>query len=427
MEKNIGNKEKKIKQLYEKLAISWLIFIIFLYWISFYIYPQISLINTKKEELVSKIEDYEKLKQNWLTYTEFASISEDEILKKALGDNLKKFFEENLSNTGKLDYTSFLLEKEKYIDEINKSDIIKKRDEKISKVLPSYTEWFAVDWNMTDLAFVNYIESLLRTFGLQTSSKIWIEKIVVVSGENKENDKTKKISFNNELFYIPLTLELIWRKSDIVEFLYFLQNVWNVENVTKENITFYKDNLITRIILWQKRTIDYNIYENKLVDIENIEFYDYIDNSSSIRVWTQKTTAGFLAFIKNWPEKDVSYKIKLWLRFYVRWLPTYKIELFAEETVSKYKDLSKKVKALLQKSQNRKTLLLNNNIVEIISALKTIDNYLVEMEQRVKKLENSIKQKIDLSNIYKEASSVRYDIQNLEDYVSSLNIGENLK
>jgi len=49
------------------------------------------------------------------------------------------------------------------------------------------------------------------------------------------------------------------------------------------------------------------------------------------------------------------------------------------------------------------------------------------MEQRVKKLENSIKQKIDLSNIYKEASSVRYDIQNLEDYVSSLNIDKNLK
>lgn len=418
------NKEKNIKKLYNRITKSWIFFVILLWFILFYLYPEVKSIFVKKEELVSKITTYENIKQKWLTYDEFISLIKDENLKKTFWNESRDFFEKNLLNDTWIDYISFLNSKEKYIDEIKKTDVIKKRDEKLSKVLPSYTDWYWVEWNMTDLAFVNYIESLLRTFQLQTSSKIWIEKIVVVW--DKEDDKNK-IDVSNQIFYIPLSLEIVWRKSDVVEFLYFLQNVWVATKVDKDNIIFYKDNFITRTISWQKKTIDYNIYENKLVDIENIEFYDYIDNTSSIRIWTQKTPEWFLSFIKNGSEKDSAYKIKVWLKFYVRWLSKYKIETFALETVKKYKDFSKKIKNLLLKAQNRKTVLLNNNIVEIIWNLKTIDTYLSEMEQRVKKLENSIKQKIDLSNIYKEASSIRYDTQNLEDYVNSLKIDENLK
>lgn len=418
------NKEKNIKKLYNKIIISWIFFVMLLWFILFYLYPEVKLIFVKKEELVSKITTYENIKQKWLTYDEFISLIKDETLKKIFWNESRGFFETNLLNDTSNDYISFLNDKEKYIDEINKTDFVKKRDEKLSKVLPSYTDWYSVEWNMTDLAFVNYIESLLRTFQLQTTSNIWIEKIVLVWDKK---DDTNEIDVSSQLFYIPLSLEIVWRKSDVVEFLYFLQNVWVVTKVDKDNIIFYKDNLIKKTILWQKRTTDYNIYENKLVDIENIEFYDYIDNTSSIRIWTQKTPEWFLSFIKNGSEKDNAYKIKVWLKFYVRWLSKYRIENFALETVKKYEDFSRKIKNLLKKAQNRKTVLLNNNIVEIIWNLKTIDTYLSEMEQRVKKLENSIKQRVNLSNIYKEASSIRYDTQNLEDYVNSLKIDENLK
>lgn len=418
------NKERKLKQLYEKIIISWLFLVALLSWLVFYIYPQVSLIKTKKEEVVSKVWIYENLKQSWITYEEFLSTSNEE-LKKYLGDDLQKFFEENLSNTSNWDYMSFISEKEEYIDKINKSDLIKNRDKKISKVLPSYTEWVSPEWNMTDLAFVNYIESLLRTFWLKTSSSIWVWDVALVW----ENEKTKINT--NELFYIPLNLELVWRKSDMVEFLYFLQNVWTIDEVTKENLTFYRDDLITRTITWQKRTTNYNIYENKLVDIESIDFPDYIDNSSSMRSASQKTVKWLLEFIKNWPEKDVGYKVNLWLKFYVKGLPTYKIELFTGETVQKYKNLSQKVKTLLNLAQNGKIVLLNKNtkdiIKDIISNLRTIDNYLVEMESKVKVLEDSISQKADLVNMYKEASLIGNDIQNLESYINSLKIDENLK
>jgi hypothetical protein len=49
--------------------------------------------------------------------------------------------------------------------------------------------------------------------------------------------------------------------------------------------------------------------------------------------------------------------------------------------------MSKNVKDTLTKAQNRKTLLLNSNIVEIVSTLKTIDLYLTDMEKEIKKIE----------------------------------------
>jgi hypothetical protein len=57
-----------------------------------------------------------------------------------LSQDGKTFYENNLTNSKNIDYLAFLQEKEDYINEINKSNLVKKRDEKMSKVLPSYTE-----------------------------------------------------------------------------------------------------------------------------------------------------------------------------------------------------------------------------------------------------------------------------------------------
>ncbi len=417
-------KDIKISTLYNKVAISAVITLVFLGLLIFYIYPNYQVVSSLKSDLETKISTYENIEKNWISYGDFMSLNKDESLKKMLWQEWSQFFDGNLKNTKKPKYLDFLQEKIIYIDEVNKSNIIKTRDEKLSKVLPSYTEWYSVEWNMTDLAFINYVESLLRTFGLRSTSQIWIQDLVVVEDE-KWNKKTDNVK--TQIFYIPLKLEVEWRKADIVDFIYFLQNVWVVSDVNKESLTFYKDNVINKTISWQKRLPNYNIYENKIVDIESIELPDYIDTSTIMRVWNGKTLSWFISFLKNWAEKDQVYRATLNLRFYVRWLPTYKIEIFAWEVIKSYKDLTSKVKSLLQKAQNRKWVLLNKNIVEIIWWLRTVDTYLSEMDQKVKKLEQAVKQKTNLNNIYSDTSELKYDLQNLENYIKSLNIDDNLK
>lgn len=416
--------EIEISTLYNKVFVSWLATFILLVWFIAYIYPKFSEISLVKQDLITKIDVYEKLKSNWLSYSDFISQTKDESLKKMLSQDGKEFFENNLTNSKNIDYLAFLQEKEDYINEINKSNLIKKRDEKLSKVLPSYTEWFSVEWNMTDLAFINYVESLLRTFQLKTTSKIWINDLILAETESKDK---KNQDISTQLFYIPLKLDLVWRKADVVEFLYFLQNVWIVSNVNDNSIVFHKDSYINRTISGQKRTFDYNIYENKLVDVESIELTSYIDKSSTLRTTEKLSLEWFLNFIRNWFEKDDEYKVKVNLKFYVKWLPTYKIELFVENVVKKYKDLSKDVKSKLANAQNRKSVLLNKNIVEIISTFKSIDLYLSEMEQKVKKLEVWVKQKTNLNNLYKDATNINYELWNLEQYITSFKLEENKK
>lgn len=420
---NLENKklEKEVSILKHKIIISGTIFFVLLLVVLFYAYPQISTVENLKTQLEQKISVYEWYKQKGMSYEDFMNTTKDVSVKKILTQDEWQFFLNNLTNTTSGEYISFLKEKEAYINKMNKSWFIDERNESISKVLPSYTEGFSVEWNMTDLAFINYVESLLRTFQLRTSSKIWIENLVQVEDVGNTNIAT-------QLFYIPLTLDLVGRKADLVEFLYFLQNVWVLASIDDDNsLVFYNDNIISRVISWQKRSLNYNIYQNKLVDIDSIELPSYIDTSSNIRNTLALSSEWFLNFLKNGSERNDEYQIIVTLKFYVKWLPTYKIELFIQEVVKKYTTLSTQVKTILANARNRKTMLLNGNVVEIISILKTIDIYLDEIKSDVKRLELWINQSINIHNLYKEASDLHYELWNLEPYIDSIQVEENKK
>jgi len=310
-----------------------------------------------------------------------------------------------------------LKDKENKINELKKSEKIKSRDEKVSRILPSYQEWISIDWSMTDLEFVNYIEVLLRSFRLKTESEIWIGELVLV--EDKEPSKAKNTdTISSQIFYIPLKLDIEWAKSDIVEFLYFLQNVWRVESVKDNDIVLYRDSVLNKR-LWDS----WNIYENKLVDIESVELKDYIDTSSYIRSSLQeKTPIWFLDFIRNWTEKSQEYKVSISLRFYVKWLPTYKLEDFIYKTIDLYKEKVKLVSDNLKMIQSKKQTNTTTEVLNIISNLKAIETYLLDMEQNIKKLESWIKNKTNLEKLYADATKVRYDIDNV-----SFVLNENIK
>lgn len=413
--------KRKISYLYNAIVLNSIFLIIFLV----FIYTNISWFKNiwiEKENLKTQITNYENTIKSWISYADFKSslwnISQEQkdIINKMWDD----FFSTNLNNQDQNDYKTFLDKKQEYINEINSTDKIKLRDEKISKVLPSYNEWYFVDWNMTDLEFINYVELLLRSFSLKTISPIWITSINLVD-DKKDNKNNAKNKMESQIFYIPLNLDLEWKKSDILDFLYFVQNVWNVVWVSDENIEFYKDNVINKVIEWQTKTKNYNIYENKLIDIENISFNEYIDTSTSKRNLGEKTPTSFLNFIKNWVEKDDAYKIKINLKFYVKWLPTYRLTNFINEVISNYKDALKNIKSLIVIAQNRKKVLLNNELIQIINQLQSIELYLTDKDQDIKKLEIQTKQNMNIDKLYIEATNLKYDLDSIEKIIKDSN------
>lgn len=424
MENN--QKEIKLSTLYNKVIITWFVTFVLLLVFGFYVYPNLSQIWEQKDILRDKISTYEKVEKDWITYNEFRDLATKQELKDIILKAWEDYFVSNLKNEDSKDYLTFIQKKKDYVDEINKSDVIKVRDEKLAKILPSYTEWFFVEWNMTELDFVNYVELLLRTFSLRTDSKIWMEDLVLEEKEdNKKNDKNNKLS--SQIFYIPLSLTLEWRKADIVEFIYFLQKVWVPSSITNENIIFTNNNLVNRTISWQKRAFGYNIYENRIIDISSITLPKYVDTSTLSRSSNQISTEWFLNFIRTGSEKDDSYMVDIDLKFYVKWLPTYKIEEYIQKVITKYETLSSQTQSLLTKAQNRNKVLLNGEILDILATLKSFNKYLADKEQEIKILKNGLAKKVDLNNLYKKASLINYDLLNLEQYIQKINVEENLK
>lgn len=411
------NKENKriIKWYYSNIILNILFLVIFIIISLYVIFPLYEDYKNNKNNLLVEINNYEKLQKYWLNFSDFLWLITDDNTKLFATKMWSEFFNNNLKNNSWKTYLDFLKEKEKIVNELKKSDKIKFRDEKISKILPSYQEWVIMNENMTDLEFINYIELLLRNFRLKSDSQIWINELVLVWNKNTKNNID---SLSSQIFYIPLKLEIEWAKGDIVDFLYFLQNVWKVWSIKDNDISFYKDNVLDKN-LWRNN----NIYENKIVDIESIELKDYIDTSSFIRsTYWEKSVLWFLNFIRNWVEKSQVYKLNISLRFYVKWLPTYKLELYISKTIDIYKQKLKLVTDNLKIAQAKKWIVKTTDIINIISNLKSIETYLIDMNKIIKELELWIKNKDNFDKLYINATKIRYDIDNID-----LILNENIK
>ncbi|MBW7954705.1 hypothetical protein H3C61_02745 [Candidatus Gracilibacteria bacterium] len=407
------NKEKINDIIRNKLILSGIITFILLLVLILYVIPgfgEVSALTNTLNQEVSKYKNYEK---NGLSYAEYLELSKNEQVKKILKEN-KSFYDENLVNKTNDNYLKFLSSKEELLNSQLKDGLIAQRDESMSKILPSYSDGTSVEGSITDLYFINYIERLLNTFSLSTTSKIGIDGVIPIDKNIKD--------IGTQIFYIPLKLDLVGRKADIVRFLYFLQTVGNSTLDDKNGLIIERDSLLNSIVLkGDTKTTKYNILENNMVDIDDITIPEYIDTTSGIRGVGESSVKGFLNYITNGTEKDNKFEVSLLLRFYVRGLPTYKIELDIEKIIKKYNDVSKDIKDILAKlnSPTFKSQTINKR--ESISIFKGLDKYVKELEQTAKKIESGVKQKQDLTKLYKEAGDLNYSISNLEQYIKSFN------
>lgn len=322
-----------------------------IYFLSTSIVSQIKQIEKTKIDVKQVNENIQRVKNQWISYEEFVTMNswlewKNDVLTQELLKNMTQdFYIKNLINTSDKTFDEFFKSKQEELNSPENVSLVDDKLNQISQILPSYsTSNINVGtYVLTDYKFVNYVESLLQTFWLTTTSSIWISNIEKVESYIWSEEETD--SLDTSIYFIPLTLEITWEKSWIIKLLYYIENVWNIK-IINNKIYLNEDNWFLSInwnkitLEWDVPSTDYNILENQIIDIDKISMTDYIDSSYKLR-----KTQDFIDFLLDNQSND-NFTVSLNLRFYVKWLPFYKVQEHINSILDKY---SKTVSLLNEK------------------------------------------------------------------------------
>ncbi len=376
---------------------AWLFFL-------YYIIPNVLAIEEKKSETLdvySKIQNtkksgvpfsvFKKSTQKWALRSFFTSEQKVNIeyVDSILKDLKPNFYNKYFINKWESDYKSFI---EELKDSYKEKDNLDEKLWIISKILPSYSEKiYDIDEEnlLSDLRFINYIESIIYEFNLSYENPIWIGSVKLIPNYTIWTDESN--SFDKNIFYIPLELDLEWSKASIIYFLHFINNVWKIYLDEDWEIALFKDENYPKNDfffnfkfknIWNKKEISkYNIFNNQVIDIETISFSDYINSSfNPLDILNNETD--LVKFLKNTGQMDEKFKLNVKLRFYVKWLPKYKIENFIKNFKKDFTDTEKLVKENL-KNQDLSTL-DRNKLQQINTSLWSIKKSVNSLSQTAK-------------------------------------------
>lgn len=389
------NKEKF--QLINQLIIYSIIFIILLSSIFFYVIPSFWEISTKKENLYNLVNHFNTISKEWLSFQEFENLKNtiqitDSYTKNLLATLDVDFYESNLLNKTQNPYLIFLDNlKADTVKQYNSPEFQAKKTT-LSKLLPTYSDASSVSLDdvVDDSDFINSVENLLDKFNLVSSDGINIWTLMPFDDQN--NKKTKNSLIESDVYYFSIPLNLSWTKKDIIDFLHYLENVASIK-INADNIDIYKDNFI------QSNTW----YDYQLAEVDSIKMTDYLDSDTS----TINTSEDAISFIKNleWQEK---YNINISVRFYVKWLASYKVQEFVKVTNTNYqtllKNITKTIKSIDQK---------NPNLISIFTSLNSLKKYLDTIKTDMDDLSKKAAKRENLWDTYNKANKLSSNIDNI--------------
>lgn len=392
--------------LFSFIAFLFLFLLIIYYFITF-TFPKIKEIENKKIETNALYNSIVDLESKWLSFSWFIELSttRSDILeyKKELINSLdSNFYNNNFQNTQTWKTFDAFLEAKKAENDSDKNiKLQNEKDKNIIDILPYYSESY--NWNdnskpLTNFMFITYIESIIDTFNLESNDWIWIKNINLV--KEYTSSESLKNPLEKNIYSIPLSLSLKWKKWGIINFLHYIENVWKITIDKNDNLTIQDDKYLKNIILKNDDNSnnseeDYNIYKHQIIDIESIKFSKYLDNSTQ---GNQNENIDFLDFVKNsqWNE---DFQIDIELLFYVRWYPFNELQSYIEKIYKQYSILK--------------------NIVENLSKDTTKDDYYL---LKIKKSNDY------LNSITTEINNTRKDSKNpekIEDILKILNVYKN--
>ena len=422
----------KNKALQEGIFQGFIFNLIIFVWLLFiglnYIYPEYSIIEGKKNELTQIQDKYDNLKSKWLSYGDFTSLHTS-LWRKELSTNihltsvLKEFTKEdyanNFINTKWWKYENFInIKKEEIKKDKNKLEESGVSDN-IKNILPYYTEDSSLsNDSLTDFRFINHIETLLNNFRLEYSDSIGIWNLSLEESVEWDipKNKWKENQLEWKIYNFDLELWLVWRKKNVIDFIHYIENVWNIKiwdnwEIEVKSIplgsTYINDdwekvknnfNNIWRYFVWKK-----DIYNNLIVDIKSIKFENYLDSSNLPTKYNKNET--FINFIKKDKNQvDEKYEVNLVLKFYVKGLPTYKIKNYISNITFRQKKLLWIISWWIRNWEANKSKLKYIQRSSLLK-LKEYNFYINSISKEIKELNNSKKLKTEIWNVYKSAQN----------------------
>lgn len=414
----------------ENLIITYfVIFLILLIWVLIvffsYIFPNIKRIEEIKDESLNVYETFVRVQTKWMNFREFKeSINKNpnflisweeksEYLNEIVNSVDEEFFDENLSNKWWWIYSAFLKEQSEKIQEWSP---LEKKNEIVSRILPEYSEIVSDLWKkwLTDFEFVNYIESILETFSLTMGNRVWISDVTLLSDYSVWVLDT---SLETNIYYIPLKLSLSWKRADVLDFLYFASNVWKIEieewelKIDSDIAPEFRSSFRGRYLKWQ--WTENNIFNNQIFDIELISFRDYIDPMTTV---TDKYINNpLVTYIKgtNFSEES-RYEIEVNLRFYIKWLPIYKIENYIKSFIQDFNRIKSET---ITNAENKKL-----NTVDRKKMLE-INNTLWQLSRSViSEIERDMSSKDTINNAFNIVMRYRETLDEFQNNLDQINI-----
>ena len=411
--------------IFQSFLFNTIILIIFMAAGSYYLYPEYIFSEERKWEFQEVSQKYNNLISKGISFEEFSQLHTTKSLnkkwdKKILLNNILLNFREDdyddhFSSTEGI-YETFLDLKIIDAKEKRKQQQGSNITSKIAEILPEYTSDSSLsNSSLTDFKFINHIEKLLDRFQLSSKDKIWIGNLIEIwkKSVKKWEKKEKENSLEGIIYKGTLQLSLVWEKRNIVNFIHYIENVWkiNVENKQVSIYTMDRQKIITNND-WKKIRNNYldivsyfkkwvNPYNSLLIEVEDLSFSNYLD-SSDLPTPDNYT---LIQLIKE-SQGNEKFQIDIKLAYYVKGLPTFKIEKFINNVIDRHTELSK-ISALwvAYVTKNRSSLEWGDSI-SAIGNLTNINRYLKEVKAELNLIKWTLEKKEDLWSIYKTSQEL---------------------
>ena len=135
-----------------------------------------------------------------------------------------------------------------------------------------------------------------------------------------------------------------------------------------------------------------NIFENQVIDIENINFKDSLEDET--RITQSKVLLIDRVKMNEWSD---AYSMTISLRFYVKGLPNFKIEDTIKSVLEQHAKMITGITDLLKKSDNSIDMKIN---------LEKSNSYLKEITIEINRMRVELAKKENYENNYKD--SIKY-------------------